>query len=313
MLRGNWRGETLGSGTDVWKYWDQRRAGELDSESWEEIEDGIARSPGTCMTMGTAATMMSLAEALGLSMPGASSIPAVDSNHNRMASWSGRRVVEMVWEDLKPTDILTGDSFANAIMVQMAIGGSTNGIIHLLAMARRGGFDLDLERFDKISQGIPLLANVKPSGQYVMEDFYFAGGLRALMQQLKDRLKLDAQTINGRTLGENLKGAEFYHDYVFRPLDNPVNPAGGTAVLRGSLDPQGAVIKPSAAEERLLKHRGPALVFKDIRDLKARVDSDDIPVTEDSILVLQNAGPVGAPGMPEWGQLPVPKLSLIHI
>ncbi|MAA68554.1 MAG: dihydroxy-acid dehydratase [Deltaproteobacteria bacterium] len=307
MLRGNWRGETLGSGTDVWKYWDQRRAGELDSESWEEIEDGIARSPGTCMTMGTAATMMSLAEALGLSMPGASSIPAVDSNHNRMASWSGRRAVEMVWENLKPTDVISDDSFANAIMVQMAIGGSTNGIIHLLAMARRAGITLDLERFDRISQGIPLLANVKPSGQYVMEDFYFAGGLRALMQQLKDRLKLNAKTINGRTLGENLKGAEIYHDDVIRPLENPVKPAGGTAVLRGSLAPQGAVIKPSAAEDRLLKHRGPAIVFKDIRDLKARVDRDDLPVTADSVLVLQNAGPVGAPGMPEWGQLPVPK------
>ena len=307
MLRGNWRGETLGSGTDVWKYWDQRRAGELDSESWEEIEDGIARSPGTCMTMGTAATMMSLAEALGLSMPGASSIPAVDSNHNRMASWSGRRAVEIVWEGLKPTDILSDDSFANAIIVQMAIGGSTNGIIHLLAMAHRAGLTLDLERFDKISQGIPLLANVKPSGQYVMEDFYFAGGLRALMQQLKDRLKLSAKTINGRTLGENLKGAEIYHDDVIRPLQNPVKPAGGTAVLRGSLAPQGAVIKPSAAENRLLKHCGPAIVFKDIRDLKARVDSDDLRVTADSVLVLQNAGPVGAPGMPEWGQLPVPK------
>ncbi len=307
MLRGNWRGETLGSGTDVWKYWDQRRAGKLDSESWEEIEDGIARSPGTCMTMGTAATMMSLAEALGLSMPGASSIPAVDSNHNRMASWSGRRAVEIVWEGLKPTDILSDDSFANAIIVQMAIGGSTNGIIHLLAMAHRAGLTLDLERFDKISQGIPLLANVKPSGQYVMEDFYFAGGLRALMQQLKDRLKLSAKTINGRTLGENLKGAEIYHDDVIRPLQNPVKPAGGTAVLRGSLAPQGAVIKPSAAEDRLLKHCGPAIVFKDIRDLKARVDSDDLRVTADSVLVLQNAGPVGAPGMPEWGQLPVPK------
>ncbi len=307
MLRGNWRGETLGSGTDVWKYWDQRRAGELDSESWEEIEDGIARSPGTCMTMGTAATMMSLAEALGLSMPGASSIPAVDSNHNRMASWSGRRAVEIVWEGLKPTDILSDDSFANAIIVQMAIGGSTNGIIHLLAMAHRAGLTLDLERFDKISQGIPLLANVKPSGQYVMEDFYFAGGLRALMQQLKDRLKLGAKTINGRTLGENLQGAEIYHDDVIRPLQNPVKPAGGTAVLRGSLAPQGAVIKPSAAEDRLLKHCGPAIVFKDIRDLKARVDSDDLRVTADSVLVLQNAGPVGAPGMPEWGQLPVPK------
>ena len=307
MLRGNWRGETLGSGTDVWKYWDQRRAGELDSESWEEIEDGIARSPGTCMTMGTAATMMSLAEALGLSMPGASSIPAVDSNHNRMASWSGRRAVEIVWEGLKPTDILSDDSFANAIIVQMAIGGSTNGIIHLLAIAHRAGLTLDLERFDKISQGIPLLANVKPSGQYVMEDFYFAGGLRALMQQLKDRLKLSAKTINGRTLGENLQGAEIYHDDVIRPLQNPVKPAGGTAVLRGSLAPQGAVIKPSAAEDRLLKHCGPAIVFKDIRDLKARVDSDDLRVTADSVLVLQNAGPVGAPGMPEWGQLPVPK------
>ena len=307
MLRGNWRGETLGSGTDVWKYWDQRRAGELDSESWEEIEDGIARSPGTCMTMGTAATMMSLAEALGLSMPGASSIPAVDSNHNRMASWSGRRAVEIVWEGLKPTDILSDDSFANAIIVQMAIGGSTNGIIHLLAMAHRAGLTLDLERFDKISQGIPLLANVKPSGQYVMEDFYFAGGLRALMQQLKDRLKLSAKTINGRTLGENLKGAEIYHDDVIRPLQNPVKPAGGTAVLRGSLAPKGAVIKPSAAENRLLRHCGPAIVFKDIRDLKARVDSDDLRVTADSVLVLQNAGPVGAPGMPEWGQLPVPK------
>ena len=307
MLRGNWRGETLGSGTDVWKYWDQRRAGELASESWEEIEDGIARSPGTCMTMGTAATMMSLAEALGLSMPGASSIPAVDSNHNRMASWSGRRAVEIVWEGLKPTDILSDDSFANAIIVQMAIGGSTNGIIHLLAMAHRAGLTLDLERFDKISQGIPLLANVKPSGQYVMEDFYFAGGLRALMQQLKDRLKLSAKTINGRTLGENLKGAEIYHDDVIRPLQNPVKPAGGTAVLRGSLAPQGAVIKPSAAEDRLLKHCGPAIVFKDIRDLKARVDSDDLRVTADSVLVLQNAGPVGAPGMPEWGQLPVPR------
>ena len=307
MLRGNWRGETLGSGTDVWKYWDQRRAGELDSESWEEIEDGIARSPGTCMTMGTAATMMSLAEALGLSMPGASSIPAVDSNHNRMASWSGRRAVEIVWEGLKPTDILSDDSFANAIIVQMAIGGSTNGIIHLLAIAHRAGLTLDLERFDKISQGIPLLANVKPSGQYVMEDFYFAGGLRALMQQLKDRLKLSAKTINGRTLGENLKGAEIYHEDVIRPLQNPVKPAGGTAVLRGSLAPQGAVIKPSAAEDRLLKHCGPAIVFKDIRDLKARVDSDDLRVTADSVLVLQNAGPVGAPGMPEWGQLPVPK------
>jgi len=307
MLRGHWRGETLGSGTDVWKYWDDRRSGKLDEQSWFEIEDGIARSPGTCMTMGTAATMMSIADALGMSLPGVSSIPAVDSNHNRMASLSGRRAVELVWEDIRPTDLLTEHAFENAIMVLMAIGGSTNGIIHLTALARRTGIELDLERFDRISEGIPLLANVKPSGSYVMEDFYFAGGLRALMRQLEGRLHLDAVTVNGRTLGENLQGAEIYNADVIRSLDNPVKQAGGTAVLRGSLAPDGAVIKPTAAEERLWKHRGPALVFKDIRDLKARVDSEDLEVTADSVLVLQHAGPVGAPGMPEWGQLPVPK------
>ena len=307
MLRGHWRGETLGSGTDVWKYWDDRRSGKLDEQSWFEIEDGIARSPGTCMTMGTAATMMSIADALGMSLPGVSSIPAVDSNHNRMASLSGRRAVELVWEDVKPTDLLTEHAFENAIMVLMAIGGSTNGIIHLTALARRTGIELDLERFDRISEGIPLLANVKPSGSYVMEDFYFAGGLRALMRQLEGRLHLDAVTVNGKTLGENLQGAEIYNADVIRSLDNPVKQAGGTAVLRGSLAPDGAVIKPTAAEERLWKHRGPALVFKDIRDLKARIDSPDLEVTADSVLVLQHAGPVGAPGMPEWGQLPVPK------
>ena len=307
MLRGHWRGKTLGSGTDVWKYWDDRRSGKLDEKSWFEIEDGIARSPGTCMTMGTAATMMSIAEALGMSLPGASSIPAVDSNHNRMASLSGQRVVDLVWEDVKPTDILTEQAFENAIMVLMAIGGSTNGIIHLTALARRVGVGLDLESFDRISQGIPLLANIKPSGSYVMEDFYYAGGLRALMQQLKERLHLEALTINGRTVRENLDGAEVFNPDVIRLFDNPVKQAGGTAVLHGSLAPNGAVIKPTAAEERLWKHRGPALVFKDIRDLKARVDSEDLDVTADSVLVLQHAGPIGAPGMPEWGQLPVPK------
>lgn len=307
MLRGHWRGKTLGSGTDVWKYWDDRRSGKLDEKSWFEIEDGIARSPGTCMTMGTAATMMSIAEALGMSLPDASSIPAVDSNHNRMASLSGQRVVDLVWEDVKPTDILTEQAFENAIMVLMAIGGSTNGIIHLTALARRVGVGLDLESFDRISQGIPLLANIKPSGSYVMEDFYYAGGLRALMQQLKERLHLEALTINGRTVRENLDGAEVFNPDVIRLFDNPVKQAGGTAVLHGSLAPNGAVIKPTAAEERLWKHRGPALVFKDIRDLKARVDSEDLDVTADSVLVLQHAGPIGAPGMPEWGQLPVPK------
>ena len=307
MLRGHWRGETLGSGTDVWKYWDERRSGKLDTKSWFEIEDGIARSPGTCMTMGTAATMMSMADALGMSLPGASSIPAVDSNHNRMVSLSGRRAVDLVWQDIKPTDILTEQAFENAIKVQMTIGGSTNAIIHLTALARRAGIPLDLEIFDRISQGIPLLANIKPSGKYVMEDFYYAGGLTALMKRLEESLNLETVTINGKTLRDNLEGAEVFNEDVIRPLENPVSTAGGTAVLRGSLAPDGAVIKPTAAEERLWKHRGPAVVFKDIRDLKARVDSEDLEVTADSVLVLQNAGPVGGPGMPEWGQLPIPK------
>jgi len=307
MLRGHWRGETLGSGTDVWKYWDERRSGKLDTKSWFEIEDGIARSPGTCMTMGTAATMMSMADALGMSLPGASSIPAVDSNHNRMVSLSGRRAVDLVWQDIKPTDILTEQAFENAIKVQMTIGGSTNAIIHLTALARRAGIPLDLEIFDRISQGIPLLANIKPSGKYVMEDFYYAGGLTALMKRLEESLNLETVTINGKTLRDNLEGAEVFNEDVIRPLENPISTVGGTAVLRGSLAPDGAVIKPTAAEERLWKHRGPAVVFKDIRDLKARVDSEDLEVTADSVLVLQNAGPVGGPGMPEWGQLPIPK------
>ena len=307
MLRGHWRGETLGSGTDAWKYWDERRSGKLDTKSWFEIEDGIARSPGTCMTMGTAATMMSMADALGMSLPGASSIPAVDSNHNRMVSLSGRRAVDLVWQDIKPTDILTEQAFENAIKVQMTIGGSTNAIIHLTALARRAGVPLDLEIFDRISQGIPLLANIKPSGKYVMEDFYYAGGLTALMKRLEESLNLETVTINGKTLHDNLEGAEVFNEDVIRPLENPISTAGGTAVLRGSLAPDGAVIKPTAAEKRLWKHRGSAVVFKDIRDLKARVDSEDLKVTADSVLVLQNAGPVGGPGMPEWGQLPIPK------
>jgi dihydroxy-acid dehydratase len=307
MLRGHWREATLGSGTDVWKYWDDRRAGKIGEKEWGEIEDGIARSAGTCMTMGTAATMMSLAEAMGISLPGASAIPAVDSNHVRMACASGRRIVGMVWEDLRPTDILTRAAFENAIVVDMAIGGSTNAIVHLLAMAGRAGVPLDMDTFDRVAQGVPLLANIRPSGAYLMEDFYYAGGLPALLAALAPRLHLDARTVTGTSLGEAIAGARAYNADVIRTLDNPVKPAGGTAVLRGSLAPNGAVIKPTAAEERLWVHEGPALVFSDIRDLKARVDRDDLPVTPDSVLVLQNAGPVGAPGMPEWGQLPVPR------
>jgi len=307
MLKGHWRDETLGSGTDVWKYWDERRSGNLSEKEWYEIEDGIARSPGTCMTMGTAATMMSLVDSLGMSLPGASSIPAVDSNHNRMASLSGRRAVDLVWENIKPTDILTEHAFENAIIVQMAIGGSTNGIIHLTALARRAAIKLDLEKFDRVSQSIPLLANIKPSGKYLMEDFYYAGGILALMKILKKHLNLDAITISGNSVRRNIEASEVFNKDVIRSISNPVSSVGGTAILRGSLAPNGAVIKPTAAEKRLWNHKGPAIVFKDIHDLKSRIDSEDLEVSQDSILVLQNAGPIGAPGMPEWGQLPVPK------
>jgi len=307
MLRGHWKNVTLGSGTDVWKYWADRRAGLISDKDWGELEDGMARSAGTCMTMGTAATMMSLAEAMGISLPGASAIPAVDASHPRMASASGRRIVEMVWEDMKPTDIMTEEAFENAIITDMAIGGSTNAIVHLLAMARRAGVALTMETFDRVAGGIPLLANIKPSGTFVMEDFYYAGGLRALLAQLAPRLHLNALTCTGGTLGEAIAGAEIYNPDVIRTLDNPVKGPGSTAVLRGSLAPDGAVIKPAAAEPHLMVHEGPAVVFKDILDLKARVDREDLDVTADSVLVLQNAGPVGAPGMPEWGQLPIPK------
>tara|TARA_Y100001934_G_scaffold268199_1_gene349864 strand:- start:4106 stop:5827 length:1722 start_codon:yes stop_codon:yes gene_type:complete len=307
MLRGHWRGETLGSGTDVWKYWAERRAGNLPEESLREIELGIARSPGTCMTMGTAATMMSLAETLGMTLPGASSIPAVDATHAHMASYSGRRIVEMIWEDLKPSDIMTEAAFTNAIVMDMAVGGSTNAIIHLVAMAGRLGVDLPLDKFDELSRTTPTLVNLKPSGKYLMEDFYYAGGLRALMNKMHDLLDMDCLTVNGRTLRENVEGVDVYNDEVIRPRNNPLSPTGGTAVLRGNLAPDGAIIKPTAAEAHLLSHTGPAVVFENIDDLYARIDDPGLDVTADSVLVLKNAGPYGGPGMPEWGQLPIPK------
>ncbi|HEX6977685.1 MAG TPA: L-arabinonate dehydratase [Alphaproteobacteria bacterium] len=307
MLRGNWRGNVLGSGSDVWKYWAEKRAGNLDEAAWDEIEDGIARSFGTCMTMGTAATMMSVAEALGMTLPGASSIPAPDASHSRMATASGRRIVEMVWEDLKPTDIMTTPAFENAVTVAMSLGGSTNSIIHLIAMAGRAGAKLDLDRFDALSRRTPLLANIRPSGKYLMEDFYYAGGLRGLMARLKDLLNLDCITANGRTLGANIEGAQVYNDDVIATRERPVFPEGGVAVLRGNLAPDGAVIKHSAADPRLLRHAGPAVVFRNYNDMAARIDDPDLPVTPDSVLVLQNAGPLGGPGMPEWGMLPIPK------
>ena len=307
MLRGNWRGHILGSGSDVSKYWMERRAGNIDLQAWTEIEDGIARSAGTCMTMGTASTMTSIAEVLGFSLPGASSIPAVDSNHPKMASQTGRRIVEMVWEDLKPHDFLRMASFDNAIAAVFALGGSTNAVIHILALAGRAGIKLTMQRFDELSRKTPLLANLRPSGSYLMEDFYYAGGLPALLRALSPHLNLGCLTVTGETLGENVANAEIYNADVIRSLDHPVLESGGLAILYGNLAPNGAVIKASAAEPQLLKHIGRAIVFDSFDEMNSRIDDPALDVDADSVLVLRNAGPKGAPGMPEWGNLPIPQ------
>lgn len=307
MLRGNWHGEVLGSGSDTWKYWDEKRAGKITEAQWEEIEGGIARSFGTCMTMGTAATMMAVAEALGFTLPGVSSIPAPDSNHPRAAKESGRRIVEMVWDDLKPSDIITKESVDNAIKVHMAMAGSTNCIIHLIAIARRAGIPLEMSRFDELSREVPVIANVRPSGAYLMEDFFYAGGLRALMSQLRSVLDLSAMTVTGQSLGDNIAGAEVYKPDVIKSLNDPVSRDGATAVLTGNLAPRGCVMKPSAAEKRLHKHRGKVIAFEDYNHMAREVERDDLDVTADHILVLKNSGPQGGPGMPEWGMLPIPK------
>jgi dihydroxy-acid dehydratase len=312
MLRGDWRGQPLGSGSDVWKYWAEKRAGNLSEAAWEEIENSIARSHGHCMTMGTASTMTSAAEALGMTLSGAASIPAADSRHARMAVDTGRRAVDLVWEDVKPRDIVTARSFDNAITTVLALGGSTNALVHLIAMARRCGIALVLDRFDELSRRTPLVANVRPAGRYLMEDFYYAGGLRALMQSVRDLLALDARTVGGTKLGEPISAAEIFGGDVILPRERALVASGSLAVLRGNLAPDGAVIKPAAAEARLLRHRGPALVFRDYDDLAARIDDAALPCTADSVIVLQHAGPLGAPGMPEWGQLPIPKKLLVQ-
>ncbi len=307
MLRGNWRGQKLGSGSDVWKYWDEKRAGNITDDDWNEIEGGIARSFGTCMVMGTAATMMSIAESMGLALPGASSIPAADSSHPRMCSAVGRRITDMVWEDLTPAKILSPAAFDNAIKVHMALGGSTNAIVHVVAMARRAGIALGMDRFDAISREVPVIANITPSGQYLMEDFYYAGGLRALMAELRDLLDLSCMTVTGRTLGENIAGAKVHLPEVIHPLSDPIYEGGATAVLTGNLAPNGCVMKPSAADQRLTQHRGKVIAFDDYNHMMREVERDDLEVTADHILVLKHAGPKGGPGMPEWGMLPIPK------
>ena len=307
MLRGDYKGGYIGSGSDTWKYWAELRAGNITEDDWQEVENGIARSPGHCMTMGTASTMTSAVEVLGLTLPGAASIPAPDSRHAQMATLTGKRIVDMVWDDLKPLDFITETSFTNAVTAVLALGGSTNSIVHLIAMARRAGIALTIDQFDAIARKTPVLANLRPAGQYLMEDFYYAGGLRGFLTQLGDQIDGKQGTVNGKTLGENIEGAKVYNEDVIRPRSNPMYASDGLAVLRGNLAPGGAVIKPAAMEPHLRKHTGKAVVFKDYADMSARIDDENLDVDKDSVIVLQSAGPQGAPGMPEWGQLPIPQ------
>ena len=307
MLRGDYKGGYLGSGSDTWKYWAELRAGNISEQDWQNVEDGIARSPGHCMTMGTASTMTSAAEVLGLTLPGASSIPAPDSRHAQMATLTGKQIVDMVWSDVKPLDFLTPASFDNAVTAVLALGGSTNSIVHLIAMARRAGFNLTLDRFDELARRTPVLANLRPSGKYLMEDFYYAGGLRALLTRIPDLLDLEQRNALGQTLRQALEGAQVYNDDVIRSRENALVQQDGLAVLRGNLAPDGAVIKPAAMEPHLRQHTGKAVVFKDYNDMSARIDDPNLDVDAGSVIVLQSAGPQGAPGMPEWGQLPIPQ------
>ena len=312
MLRGNYAGRALGSGSDAWKFWDERRAGTISAEEWVGVEGGIARSYGHCMTMGTASTMTAIAEAMGLTLPGATSIPAADAGHKRMSASCGRRIVDMVWEDLTPDKIITPAAVQNAATVAMATGCSTNAVVHLLAMARRAGVALELSDLDALGRTTPLIANIRPLGssEYLMEDFYFAGGLRALMDQLGDKLDRSAITCTGKPLKEGIANAPVYNDDVIRPLSNPVYKEGSLAVLKGNLCPNGAVIKPAACDPKFHHHEGPALVFDSYPEMKAAIDDENLDVTPDHVLVLRNAGPQGGPGMPEWGMLPMPKALL---
>jgi dihydroxy-acid dehydratase len=308
MLRGNWNGKVLGSGSDAWKFWDERRAGNISDAEWTAIEGGIARSHGHCMTMGTASTMTAIADVIGMVLPGTSSIPADDVNHMRMCAEAGRRIVGMVWEDLTPSRIQTRAAFLNAITVAMAMGCSTNAVIHVIAMARRAGHMITLDDFDAASRIVPVIANVRPSGDtYLMEDFYYAGGLKALMLEISTLLDLSQITVTGRSWAQELKGAKVHNPDVIRSRETAIYPEGALAVLKGNLAPNGCVIKPSACAPHLRKHTGPAIVFDDYSAMKAVIDRDDFDVTEDHILILRNAGPQGGPGMPEWGMLPIPK------
>ncbi|MGW2766733.1 L-arabinonate dehydratase [Streptomyces sp. NPDC001275] len=307
MLPGHWRGEVLGSGTDMWKYWDDKRAGLIGDCEMAELESGLARSPGHCMTMGTASTLTAAAEALGVTVPGASSIPAVDSGHDRMAARAGMTIVELVRADRRLSEILTREAFEDAVTTVLGLGGSTNAVIHLIAMAGRAGVRLTLDDFDRIARTVPVLANVRPGGRtYLMEDFHFAGGLPGLLSRIPDLLHLDRPTVSYDTLREQIAGAQVHDDDVIRPRGNPVADEGGVAVLRGNLCPDGAVIKHIAAEPHLLKHTGPAVVFDDYRTMQRTINDPSLGITADSVLVLRGSGPKGGPGMPEYGMLPIP-------
>jgi L-arabonate dehydrase len=306
MLSGHWRNQSLGSCTDCWHFHEELRAGRIDRAEWKDIENSISRSSGHCQTMGTASTMACVTEALGMSPAGAAAVPAPDSRRKGVAEAAGRKIVELVASGLRPSDILTSAAFENAITVLHAISGSTNGILHLCALAGRVGVDLPLEVFDELSEKTPWLVNLKPSGAYLMEDFYYAGGLPAVMRELSSRLHLDAITVTNNTVGDNIAGSKIVNTDVIAPADRPLSERGSLVVLRGNLCPDGAVLKRSAADPKLLQHEGRAVVFEDIGELAARIDDPDLVIDANSVMVLKNAGPVGAPGMPEWGHLPIP-------
>ena len=307
QLKGNWKGEELGSCTDCRRYEVELRAGTIDEDDWAELQSCIVRSNGHCMTMGTASTMGTMGEALGMSLPGNAAIPAVDSRRKQHAEEAGRQIVKNVGSDLTPSRIMDEKAFDNAIKCLHAIGGSTNAIVHLTAIAGRVGIDLSLERFDELSKTTPFLLNLKPSGQYLMEDFYYAGGVPALMGRIESILDLDNITVTGRTLGENIAGHLVHNEDIIRPMSNLLDPEGGLAVLYGNIAPTGAVIKPTAASPDLMVHKGKAIVFEDHDDLGNRIDDPDLEVSPDDILVMKNSGPIGGPGIPEWGFLPIPK------
>jgi dihydroxy-acid dehydratase len=307
MSNGRWRGQKVGAGTHTRKYWDEYRAKTISPEEWVALETPMTRSHGTCNTMGTASTMTSIAETLGFCLPGATSIPAADSGHVRMATDCGERIVAMIAEDLKPSDILSRGSFENALHVLMALGGSTNAVVHLTALSRRAGHPLTLADYDRVGRLTPVLANVFPAGDNLMEDFFFAGGLPALQSRIADRLDLTAMTVTGKPIGEAIRGAQVLDDDVIRPLDRPVQKGEAIAVMTGSLAPDGAVMKVSAADPTLLVHTGRAVTFKNHADLTKRIDDPDLDIDETSVIVLKDAGPKGGPGMPEWGALPIPK------